>query len=227
MSLIIPQEESSTVEFKTSFNDEAIISLGAFANTKGGVVYIGVDVNGGVKGIEIGKETLHKWLNEIKNKTSPSLIPDVEVIDEEGRKIVLLKTQEYPIKPLFVKGKCYNRKGNSNHLMSVEDIANEHLKTINTSWDFYIDPNHSVQQISLDKVSRFIKRIELRTERNIPYTPIEFLAKTEMIRDGKPTFGAYLLFVEDYCLTSDVQIGRFKSDITIIDSLSLNMDLFS
>jgi len=34
------------------------------------------------------------------------------------------------------------------------------------------------------------------------------------------------LFVLDYCSISDVQIGRFKSDITIIDSISLHTDLF-
>ena len=58
-------------------------------------------------------------------------------------------------------------------------------------------------------------------------TLLDFLSKMEMIREGKLTFGAYLLFVEDHCSISDIQIGRFKSDITIIDSLSLNRDLFS
>lgn len=111
--------------------------------------------------------------------------------------------------------------------MSAEEIANEHLKTINSSWDFYIDSNHSLSDISLDKISRFIHGIEQRTETVISYTPIEFLSKMEMLRDGKLTFGAYLLFVADYCPISDVQIGRFKSDITIIDSITLNTDLFS
>lgn len=37
---ILPKGESETIEFKTSFSDEVIISLVAFANTNGGVVYI-------------------------------------------------------------------------------------------------------------------------------------------------------------------------------------------
>jgi len=41
-------KESETVEFKTSFQKEVIISLTSFANTKGGTVYIGVDDNGEV-----------------------------------------------------------------------------------------------------------------------------------------------------------------------------------
>jgi len=36
----IPALESITVEFKASFNEDAIETLVAFANTKGGTVYI-------------------------------------------------------------------------------------------------------------------------------------------------------------------------------------------
>jgi len=39
---ILKQGENDTREFKTSFTDEVIISLGAFANTGGGSVYIGI-----------------------------------------------------------------------------------------------------------------------------------------------------------------------------------------
>ena len=40
--------------------------------------------------------------------------------------------------------------------MSLEEIANEHLKTINLSWDFAPDPVHTVRDIALDKVNRFV-----------------------------------------------------------------------
>lgn len=39
-------KESQHVEFKKSFNKEAVISLSAFANTEGGKVVIGVDDKG-------------------------------------------------------------------------------------------------------------------------------------------------------------------------------------
>ena len=225
--MLIPKQESDSVEFKTSFSDEVIISLVAFANTKGGAVYVGVSDNGMVKGVEINKETVQNWINEIKNKTASAIIPNVEVINQQNKAIVIFEIQEYPVKPVALKGKCYKRIGSSNHLMSVEEIANEHLRTINTSWDFYTDPNHSLEAISLEKVSSYIQKVEQRTQTTIPYTPLEFLSKMEMLREGKLTFGAYLLFVSDYCPISDIQIGRFKSDITIIDSLSLHMDLFT
>lgn len=79
----IPKHESETVEFKTSFQDEVIETLVAFANIKGGTVYVGVADNGEIKGVEVQKETIQRWLNEIKNKTQPSVIPDVKVISQK------------------------------------------------------------------------------------------------------------------------------------------------
>ncbi len=224
---MIPKTENSQTEFKTSFNDEVIITLVAFSNAKGGSVYIGVTDKAEVKGVDIGKETIQNWVNEVKNKTSPQIIPDVEMIDADKKTVIVLSAPEFPIKPVSFRGRFYKRNGNANHLMSIDEIANEHLKTINTSWDYYINPNHTPEAISYNKVSRFIHKVELRTQSEIPITPLEFLSKMEMLREGKLTFGGYLLFVSDYCPISDVQIGRFKSDITIIDSLSLNTDLFT
>ena len=224
---ILPQNENDTIEFKTSFNEDVIVSLVAFCNQRGGSVYVGVTDTAEVKGVELNTESVQNWINEIKNKTTPQIIADAEVLNFDVKLVVKFSIPEYPIKPVSVRGRFYKRVNNSNHLMSIDEIANEHLKTINSSWDYYLDPNHNLQAISISKVEKFIAAIEKHTQSNIRLTAIEFLSKMEMIRDEKLTFGGYLLFATDYCLASDVQIGRFKSQITIIDSLSLNTDLIS
>lgn len=128
---------------------------------------------------------------------------------------------------MATRGKYFKRVINSNHSMSLDEIANEHLKTINTSWDFYPDPNHSIEHISFEKVGDFIKKIEQKSQTKIQLSSLDFLSKLEIIRNNKITFGGYLLFVKDHCLISDIQVGRFKSDTMIIDSLSLNTDLLN
>jgi len=223
----IPKEENLTVEFKTSFNEDVIETLVAFSNAKGGTVYVGVSSTGKPQGITVGKETIQSWINEIKNKTNPQIIPDAEVLNIGNKTVVSLFVIEYPVKPVSTRGKYFNRAGNSNHLLSIEEIADEHLKTINSSWDFYVDSHHSETDLSQEKISRFANKI--RQSEHIGQAGLsdtEILNKMEILRNGKVTFGAYLLFVKDYCSISDVQIGRFKSDITIIDSVSLNSDLF-
>ena len=224
---IHPIAESVNVEFKTTFNDEVIVSLVAFSNTKGGIVYIGIADNGEIKGVQLGKETTIQWVNEIRNKTVPAIIPDVQLLTINERQVVALGITEYPVKPVSFRNKYYKRVSNSNHLMNIDEIANEHLKTINSSWDFYPDPNHGIEDISLEKVNRFIGHIEKHTQTRISFRPTEFLEKFEIVRNNQLTFGGLLLFVKEYCPISDVQVGRFKSPTTIIDSLTLNTDLFT
>lgn len=224
---VIKAGETEFVEFKTSFNAEAVESLVAFANSKGGQVLIGVSNNGKVIGVELSDESVQHWINEIKGKTEPSIVPDVEVYCVDGKNIVSLGVREYPVKPVSMQGRFFKRVSNSNHQLSVGEIADEHLKTMNSSWDFYIDPNHQIDDISLEKMDAFVSKVEGQIGRRIAEIPSDFLNKLEIIRRGNVTFGAYLLFAKDYCLLSEMQLGRFKSDITIIDSVTLNSDLFS
>ena len=46
----IPKTESKIVEFKSTFNQDVIVSLVAFANADGGDVYVGVRDDGEVHG---------------------------------------------------------------------------------------------------------------------------------------------------------------------------------
>ena len=227
IDILLKKGEDLTVEFKSSFNNEVIETLVAFANIGGGSVLIGFSDDLKLLGVSLNPESIQNWLNEIKNKTSPALIPVAESADYMGKVIVIFTIHEYPIKPVSMRGKYFKRIANSNHLMSPDEIANEHLRTINSSWDYYIDPGHSLDTVSLEKVRSFIHRIEQQTGNDIIIEPLEFLNKLEIIRRGQLTFGGFLLFVKEYCLISDLQAGRFKGETTIIDSLSLNTDLFT
>jgi len=81
--------EDLHTEFKSSFGDEVIETLVAFANTKGGRVWVGVNDRGiPVKNFSIGQETIQHYLNQVKTKTYLSIIPDVEVIDVKGAQVI-------------------------------------------------------------------------------------------------------------------------------------------
>jgi len=224
---MIKTGENEALEFKSSFNTEVIETLVAFANAGGGKVVVGINQKNEPTGVLLNPESVQNWINEIKSKTSPSLIPNVEINQFEDKTLVVFSIQEYPVKPVATRGKYFKRVANSNHLMDLSEIANEHLKTINSSWDFYPDPNHGINDISIDKVSRIMRRIEKQAQTEITFQPLDFLTKFEIVRNKQLTFGGYLLFASDYCSISDVQIGRFKSETMIIDSISLNTDLFT
>ena len=70
---IIQNGEGKNLEFKSNFNNSVIETLVAFSNAVGGRVFIGVDDKGDIKGIDIGKESIQKWMNEIKQNTIPAI----------------------------------------------------------------------------------------------------------------------------------------------------------
>jgi ATP-dependent DNA helicase RecG len=67
---IISQCESETLEFKKSIGEskEIIKTISAFANTKGGRIFIRVSNYGKVLGVEIGKDTVGRPANQITHK---------------------------------------------------------------------------------------------------------------------------------------------------------------
>ena len=222
----LPKEENATVEFKTSFNEETIESLVAFSNAKGGTVYVGVSDSGKTQGVTVGKETIPNWVNEIKLKTTPQIIADADVITVDKKTVVALFAPEYPIKPVSIRGRYYKRTGKANHLLSIDEIANEHLKTINSSWDMYPDPINTLENISLEKVN---KSMELMRKNGITVneTAIPFLAKYNLLRENKLTNAAYLLFKNNESIITTIELGRFQDPVTIKDSARTKSDILT
>ena len=224
---ILPTKESERTEFKTSFNEDVIITLVAFSNTKGGAIYIGVSDDGGVKGIQLGKETIAEWVNVIKNKTAPFIIPDIEVISIEDKKVVSIRVIEYPVKPVSTRGRYYKRVGNSNHILTIAEVVNLHLKTVNSSWDFYLMERKKLNNISIEKVQRLIDTINRRKKDSIVDDPLTFLRKYQLVSGEKITHACWLLFMPDIDVCTTVELGHFATSTLIKDSLTLHSDLFS
>lgn len=179
------------LELKQTFNSETIESLVAFANTVGGKVLVGVTDAGSIVGVSINPESVQNWINEIKNKTSPSLMPDVFVSETDNKTVVVFSIQEYPIKPVSTRGKYFKRVANSNHLLSITEVVNLHLQSFNTSWDFHINNQFKIEDISLDKVQAAIDIVNQNNVR-INDGPLTFLLKNDLLRDGQLTNAAYL-----------------------------------
>ena len=223
----IQQGEGKLTEFKRSFQKETIESVVAFANAKGGKIFVGVDDTGKIPGVTVSNETIQNYINTIKQNTQPNLIVDIEEYTIENKKILIIDVQEQPVKPIAYKNRDFKRLKNSNHQMSLDEIANEHLKSINASWDYYIDTRHDFNDISIEKAITLIGKIEKYQDKKFDDDIYTILRKYELIKDDQLTFAAYLLFVDNISSLTCMQVGRFKSDTMIIDNLSLNTDIMS
>jgi len=223
---LIESGEGENLEFKSSFNNELIETLVAFANTSGGKIVVGINQKNELSGVAINPESVQNWINEIKNKTSPSLIPDVVVSATGNRTIVVFSIQEYPIKPVATRGKYFKRTANSNHLLNITEVVDMHLQSFNTSWDFHTNNQFKINDISLDKVQAAIE-IFNQTNSKINDDPLTFLLKNDLLRDGKLTNAAYLLFTERDTVFTTIELGRFQTETIIKDSGRTKSDILS
>jgi ATP-dependent DNA helicase RecG len=147
---LIKTGESDTVEFKKKFDGRTIESAVAFANTKGGTIFIGVSDKNNIKGIKIGKETINHWTNQISQSTDPRIILEIEQIKVSGMTVIAVKIKENPIKPVSTKGRCLKRVDSSNRAMSAQEVAQMHLHSTGMSWDKYPARNARLANIDLD-----------------------------------------------------------------------------
>ncbi len=210
----IRQGESARIEFKSSFQKEVIETLSAFADTQGGMVLVGISDAGQAVGVSIQAETIQGWISQCKQITSPRVIPDIELVQIENLTVAVVSIDEFPVKPVACKGRYFKRVGNANHQMTATEISDAHIKLINSSWDYHLDPEHSLATISEQKVKTFADAVGVHAAFDV------MLEKFELVKQSRPTFACHLLFSKNDVFLSTIEAGRFASPTLIKDSIT-------
>lgn len=119
--------ETEDVEFKSQFTEDIYKEIIAFANTDGGVVYVGIDNEGNV----VGLTDVDKEYTRITNGIRDAIMPDVTMFvrfSVQDNKVVRITVSEGTNKPYYLKGKglkpsgVYVRQGTSSVPASYEQI---------------------------------------------------------------------------------------------------------
>ncbi len=228
---LIKTGESTTVEFKEKFDERCIESSVAFANTRGGVIFIGVSDKNNIKGINIGKETINQWVNQISQSTEPMLIPEIEKIEIDGKTVIAVQIKEYPIKPVSTKGRCFKRVDSSNRTMTTQEITQMYLHSTGLSWDKYPAQNASLEDIDIERVKRYIQKAKETGRKKIAEDedPVQVLEKMNLITRGQPTWAAVLLFSKEpqkIISQAAIHCGKFKEGNVVIDDRMITGTLF-
>ena len=101
-------KESSTVELKKSVAqlDDALKTICAFLNHKGGTIYFGVDNKGQILGTQVSEKTFRKISQQICSRIKPETIPEIREITENEKSLIEVKISEGINKPYFLDGKA-------------------------------------------------------------------------------------------------------------------------
>jgi len=98
---VIEQGEGDNIEFKHEFSSFEKIAkeLCAFANTRGGVLLIGVNDNGKVSGIESEKESTALIEQTAQFYCEPSVVVNIGVVEYDGLDVLVVDVPESRTKP--------------------------------------------------------------------------------------------------------------------------------
>ena len=191
--------ETEKVELKRSLNENFEKEVVAFLNSFDGVIYIGVEDNGIICGVNKIDEIMHKISDIISNNIVPNPIEFIEVrlIYESGKYVVEVKVKKgkalYYINKYGRSSKgCYIRVGTSTRSMSEEQIEKTFLSYINIP-KFSLIKERSPKQ----KLTFKIFKIYL-DENRIYYNDDNFIENNNLINENEEyNYLAFLL--SDQC----------------------------
>lgn len=157
------QYESERIEYKSQMVDDIYKEVIAFANTDGGVIYIGIDDSGNLIGIDNVDETYTRLTNGIRDAIAPDVTMFVRYVLQDN-KVIQIEVGEGSYKPYYLKSKgmkpngVYIRQGAS----SVQASPDQIRKMIKDSdGDVFEEMRTVVQELSFEEAERTFKRYKV------------------------------------------------------------------
>ena len=117
LSDLLALGEGSTVEFKRSLRSDLGREICAFANATGGVILLGVDDEGTVRGVE-GHNRLKSQVQSVARSADPPISVELESMGE----VLAVRVPSQRGRPYSFGGKFFVRDGASSQQMSRDEI---------------------------------------------------------------------------------------------------------
>ena len=157
------QYENERMEFKSQLTDDIYKEVIAFTNTDGGVIYIGIDDQGNVTGIDNVDETYTRLTNGIRDAIQPDVTMFVRYVLQEN-KVIRIEVGEGSYKPYYLKGKglkpagVYVRQGATSVQASPEQIR-QMIK--DSDGDVFEEMRTVQQNLTFDEAAVAFKRYKV------------------------------------------------------------------
>ena len=155
--------ENKTTEFKREYVDDIKKTIVAFANSDGGTLYIGVNDDGTVHGVEHVDDTMLRVTNVIRDAIRPDITMFVECRNDvvDGQTIICVTVQRGTARPYYLQSKgirpegVYVRQGASTVPATDTAILNMIKET---SGDSYEAARSLNQQLTFEKATAFFDK---------------------------------------------------------------------
>ena len=215
----IKAHEDHVTEFKTSWDDDYLKWICAFANTEGGNLYIGVEDNGEICGVK----NVHRLSEDIPSKirsTMGLICPVTLLKTDDGKDYLRIEVEKYDY-PVSFRGKYYKRSGSTMQEVSGIELDRMLLSEQRRTWDSIPVSNVSVDDLSSDALEVFRKyardtgRLD---EASVNITNEALLRNLHLFEGDRLTRAAVLAFhpdPEQWITGANIKISYFKNDADI------------
>ena len=189
--------ETNRIENKEQLNEDFEQEVIAFLNYKeGGIIYVGINKNGQVAGVENTDLTQLQIKDRIKNNIQPSTLGLFEVTVEtiENKEVIKVIISSGTEKPYYLRKKgrtpegCYIRIGSSKERMTermIEEMFSKRIK-------------NSLKEIEAPRQDLTFRQLKIHYEGNGMTLNDNFARNLNLLTDeGKYNYNAYLLADEN------------------------------
>ncbi len=208
----MPYQESETVELKRIVTEDIKKEIIAFANTDGGKLYVGIDDDGSVVGLENPDGTALQISNIVRNTIKPdvTMFLHYETIDENGKKIVAVDVQRGTDRPYYVAKKgmrpegVYVRQGYSS-VPATDTAIRCMIKE--TDGDSFEDMRSLNQDLTFESTAKEFKL------RNVEFGRSQM--KTLKLIDNDGLYSNLALLLSDQCIHT-IKVAVFQGTDQLI-----------
>jgi ATP-dependent DNA helicase RecG len=205
--------ENQNIEYKQSWRDDYLKWICGFANAHGGRIFIGVDDNDEITGLEDYKKLMDDIPNKVVNHLG--LVVDVNLLKKGNKHYIEIDVPVSTV-PISYHGTYHYRSGATKQELKGAALNKFLLQKIGVSWEQQIVPNATIEDIDEDTVKRFLqKAIDNKriSEHAASSDTLTLFKSLDLVNDrGEFLLAALLLFgkrPKKYAPAAYFKIGRF------------------
>jgi len=219
--------ESQTTEFKRLWQDDYLKTICAFANGQGGSLFLGVDDNGDVVGVDQLVSLMEVLPNKINHRLG--LIVELQAHHQNSLDYLEIRVPA-TYAPVSLSGKFYQRSGSNTIELNGGNLTNFLLKKYGKTWDDVVVDGFTLDDINLETIESFkrwaMQRVPaISNENNLK----ALLERLNLYEGDKLKRAAVLLFAKNpqkYFIQAHSKVGRFLSQTELLTSDIIEGNLF-
>lgn len=222
--------ENQNIEYKLSWRDEYLKWLCGFANAQGGKIFIGINDNGEV----IGVDDYKKLMDEIPNKAVNhlGLVVDVNLRQKDNKRYIEINIPASTV-PVSYHGAYHYRSGSTKQELKGTALYEFLLQKIGVPWEQQVVLHATIADIDEDVVKRFLQKAignKRISEHAASSDTLTLFKSLDLVNEkGELLLAAILLFgkrPKKFAPAAYFKIGRFgksKSDLLFQDIVEGNI----